>query len=36
MKDEMPWPPQPNDLNPDNYKMSKKKTRRVLDYINNR
>ena len=25
MKDEMPWPPQPNDLNLDNYKMSKKK-----------
>ena len=36
MKDEMPWPPQPNDLNLDNYKMSKKKTRGVLDYINNR
>ena len=24
MKDEMPWPPQPNDLNPDNFKMTKK------------
>ena len=24
MKDEMPWPPQPNDLNPDNFNMPKK------------
>ena len=35
MKDEMPWPSQPNDLNPDNLKMPKK-TRGVFDYINNR
>ena len=24
MKDEMAWPPQPNDLNPDNFNMPKK------------